>query len=190
MKELKIFLISSAFFFLFVITHFILIPLNLHYNAYYYATHMPHKRNQYPFIAVINVRSDVPIARKYVPGYKIKYFGDVREGFNPQIQRKNIAQDNDLLNILQTDAEYYPNASDANFDNENIEDDKFTIDFESDGKIDKIERGKGMPNYAEKLILSELDRIQSEIKHNVPEPSINLQWLWNMKFEKRYSNQY
>ncbi len=67
---------------------------------------------------------------------------------------------------------------------------KFTIDFESDGKIDKIERGKGMPNSAEKLILSELDHIQSEIKHNVPEPSINLQWLWNMKFEKRYSNQY
>ena len=45
-----------------------------------------------------------------------------------------------------------------------------------------------MPDYSEKLILSELDRIQSEIKRHVPEPSINLQWLWNMKFEKRYSN--
>ena len=36
---------------------------------------------------------------------------------------------------------------------------------------------KSLTNYAEKLILSELDHIQSEIKHNVPEPSINLQWL-------------
>lgn len=188
MKELKIFLISSAILFLFAITYFILIPLNLHYNAYYYATHMPHKRYQYPFIAVINVRSDDPLARKYVPGYKVEYFGDVREGFNPQIQRKNIAQNNDLLSISNTLAEYYPNASDANFDNENIEDDKFTIDFESDGKIYKIERGKGMPDYSEKLILSELDRIQSEIKYHVSKPSINLQWLWNMKFEKRYSN--
>lgn len=185
MKELKIFLILSAISFLFVITHFILIPLNLHYNAYYYATHMPHKRNQYPFIAVMRVRSDEPLPRKYVPGYKIEYFGDVREGFWPQIQGKNIAQDNDLLRISGIDAEYYLNASDADADSE---DSKFTIDFESDGKIFRIERDKGIPKYSKKLIFNKLDHIQSEIKQRVPEPSINLQWLWNRKFEKRYSN--
>ena len=41
------------------------IPLNLRSNAYYYATHMPHKSNQYPFVPIL---SGHYLQKKMFPG--------------------------------------------------------------------------------------------------------------------------
>lgn len=47
------------------------IPINLRSNAYYYATYMPHKSNQYPFVPIF-VNTDLKLSE--ITGLKMYFF--------------------------------------------------------------------------------------------------------------------
>lgn len=154
------------------------IPINLQSNAYYYATHMPHKSNQYPFVPIL---SGHYLPGEYVPGYYTKNTGSTRGPILMKITREGIRKRHDILQIKGGSAFYALSTSERMVGN------SYELYFfkHNNGTVDS-ENSKNMPNYSRKLIYDELNKIQNEIKQNTPKPKVNLQWVWNVWFKIHY----
>ncbi|MDK8115608.1 hypothetical protein QP705_00115 [Limosilactobacillus reuteri] len=152
------------------------IPINLRNNAYYYATHMPHKRNQYPFVPILSGH--------FLPGndvseYKAENTGSTRGPIKMDLTKRSIQRNGDLLEIDEKSAVYSLKPSGQ------ITGDNYGLYFSNNGKVEE-EIQKNIPNYSRKLIYDELNKIQNEIKQNTPKPKVNLQWIWNIWFRIHY----
>ena len=150
----------------------ILIPINLYRNVYYYATHMPHKSNQYPFVTLLD---GFYLPSSYVPGYEAKKMtSSVRDPKTMWVSKEDVNQVDDSLLLTTHSIEYMPQKS---------QDEKnYTIYFDEYGDYDGYSKEKGVPSYSRKLLLTHLNIIQNEIKQNAPKPKVNLQWIWNIWF--------
>ncbi|QDR73632.1 hypothetical protein FOD75_11080 (plasmid) [Limosilactobacillus reuteri] len=153
------------------------IPINLHRNAYYYATHMPHKSNQYPFITLLN---GFYLPSSYVPGYKSRNLNasSIRDPIIMQIEKKSIKTQNDMIAVEKCAVFYLPTKGE--FANSDI------ISFNGYGDYNDYSTAKDVPAYSRKLLLAHLNNIQSEIKQNALKPKVNLQWIWNVWFKIHY----
>lgn len=153
------------------------IPINLRNNAYYYATHMTHKSNQYPFVSLLNGHY---LPNNYVPGYKAQNLNSsVREQDIMWVLKRNLERKGDLLRLTRYSITYELNENDS-WPKE------YKIYFKDNGIYNGENKSKNMPSYSEKLTLSNLNNIQNEIKQNTPKPKVNLQWIWNVWFKIHY----
>ncbi|WP_019251818.1 hypothetical protein [Limosilactobacillus reuteri] len=152
------------------------IPINLQSNAYYYATHMPHKSNQYPFIPVLLGHW---LPESYTPGYETRNTGSTRGPLKIRLTKENLQRKGDVLEIDEYSAVYSLNRSDQ------MTEDNYGLYFSNNGNVEE-EIQKNMPNYSRKLIYDELNKIQNGIKQNTPKPKVNLQWIWNVWFKIHY----
>ena len=154
----------------------ILIPINLHLNfhrnAYYYATHMPHKSNQYPFVTLLD---GFYLPSSYVPGYEAeRTTSSVRDPDIMWVFKKKLKTNKDMLRLSDNAIAYIPNRSN--------EYNNYRIFFDEYGNYDGYSKEKGVPSYSRKLLLTHLNKLQNEIKQNAPKPKVNLQWIWNIWF--------
>ena len=155
----------------------ILIPINLHLNfhrnAYYYATHMPHKSNQYPFVTLLD---GFYLPSSYVPGYTSRNSNapSVRDPISMQVEKKSIKTQKDMIEVDDCAIFYLPKKGE--FANAGL------ISFDEYGNYDSYSKGKNIPSDSRKLLLTHLNKIQNEIKQNAPKPKVNLQWIWNIWF--------
>ncbi|MBB1110881.1 hypothetical protein H5S11_10610 [Limosilactobacillus sp. pH52_RY] len=173
MKKVMIIIISV------VVGLFILIriPINLQSNAYYYATHMPHKGDQYPFVSLLNGHY---LPKNYVLGYEVQNLNSsVREPDIMWVSKKNLERKGDLLRLTHYSISYELNENDS-WPKE------YKIYFKDNGNYNGKNKSKNMPSYSGKLILSNLNNIQNEIKKNASKPKVNLQWIWNVWFKIHY----
>ncbi|MCD7131463.1 hypothetical protein [Limosilactobacillus balticus] len=152
------------------------IPINLQSNAYYYATHMPHNRKQYPFIPVLLGHW---LPARYTPGYETRNTGSTRGPLIIRLTKDNLQRKGDFLEIDEYAAVYSLTRADQ------MTDDNYGLYFSNNGKV-KQEIKQNMPNYSRKLIYNELNYVQNEIKQNTPKPKVNLQWIWNVWFKIHY----
>ena len=164
---------------LFGIIFVVQIPFNLHYHAYYYATHMKDDGDKYYRFAPLLGNNYLP--QSYVPGYKVEHI-DLREATNNIIIKDNILKKGDKLEIDFNSSNYYPNKN---------KDDYYSISFENDGKVYSIDivysNGKeeklSKNNITRKRAYSSLNQFNETLKENSRRPIINLQWLWNMWYQ-------
>ncbi|MRN07578.1 hypothetical protein EAI26_09335 [Lactobacillus sp. 0.1XD8-4] len=152
------------------------IPINLRSNAYYYATHMPHKKNQYPFVPVLLGHW---LPEKYVPGYQTKNYGATRGPVMMQVSKRNIKEKNDIFMLTEHTATYAPKEGDWLIS-------RYGIYFDESGTYDDYSKDKGIPAYSKELVTRHLKNVQNEIKQNAPKPKVNLQWIWNVWFKIHY----
>ena len=153
------------------------IPINLHRNAYYYATHMPHKSNQYPFVPLL---AEHKLPSSYVPGYKSEsYSSSVRDPTDRWVLKENIKQIGDSFTLTDGAAIY---SLDKPFQ---IVSARYAIYFLNNGYIVEEKRGK-ISHTAKKITFNCLNNIQNEIKQNALKPKVNLQWIWNIWFKIHY----
>lgn len=99
----------------------------IRYN-YYYATHMKHPQNQYPFVDVL-ARTNMPA--HYLPNYNVQNFSkEGLHGFhNATVTKENVLQPGDYLEIASDQLSYA--YSKEEFKDYKIKD----IDFDSNGTL-------------------------------------------------------
>lgn len=145
------------------------IAWNLHDNAYYYATHMPHEKNEYPIVRELEYcRLPESINKDYPNGYNEKLRR--RSG----IAIHHLFKKGDLWEVSDWGLFYYPV--------EKYDEQYIAFYFDKNYKIinhdiydltlSKSERAR---------ILHVLDRLKKES----PEPLINLQKIYNKRVKKR-----
>ena len=93
------------------------IPINLHRNAYYYATHMPHKNNQYPFVPLL---AGHYLPSIYVSGYTTKNVGSARGPLIIVIEKKAIRSPRDMIWVTEDGIFYFPNKAVVSKGGDNI----------------------------------------------------------------------
>lgn len=152
------------------------IPFNLHNNAYYYATHMPHNNKQYPFVPILLGHY---LPKNYVPGYQTKNYGATRGPIMMQVSKRNIKEKNDIFMLTEHTATYAPKEGDWLIS-------RYGIYFDESGTYDDYSKDKGIPAYSKELVTRHLKNVQNEIKQNTPKPKVNLQWIWNIWFKIHY----
>ncbi|WP_225209069.1 hypothetical protein [Limosilactobacillus walteri] len=108
------------------------IPINLRSNAYYYATHMPHKKNQYPFVPVLLGHW---LPEKYVPGYETRNAGSTRGPIMMQVSKKNIKKSGDILELSLHGISYAPQEKDWMIN-------KYAVYFSNDGTCENYSKDK------------------------------------------------
>ena len=75
------------------------IPFNFHNNAYYYATHTHYKKNQYPFITLLDTNY---LPANYVSEYTVEN-DDKRGSYIVTISKKKIETNYDIIEVSDTD---------------------------------------------------------------------------------------
>lgn len=154
------------------------IPFNFHNNAYYYATHIHHEKNQYPFVVLLNSNY---LPRSYVSDYGVEN-DDKRGSYMVRISKKRIHTNYDIIDLTDSSILYSSNYNDESYYLNDCA--KFT--FAENGMIDGYYREGVPPKNAKKVLRHSLNRIQAEIKQNSEKPLINIQWLWNIWFSMHY----
>lgn len=150
------------------------IPFNLHYHAYYYATHMKADGDKYYRFAPLLGNNYLP--QSYVPGYKIEHI-DLREATKNVVTKTNVLTHKDKIEINPQFANYYPSKHQNDF---------YTITFSNDGKAEPDEELENLPNNTKQRAYASLNRFNQTLKEHSSCPILNLQWLWNIWY--RVSN--
>ncbi len=148
------------------------IPFNFHNNAYYYATHIHHEKNQYPFVTLLDSNY---LPQDYVPDYKVQS-KDLRGGYQSSIQ---LSDGPGLIKLDGFSMTYYANATRKSY----YLQDFYVISFSRYGIVDEETKTGTVPTKAKRVLYQNLGKIQSEIKNNSEKPLINIQWLWNIWFK-------
>ncbi|MFC2684376.1 MAG: hypothetical protein ACFN06_02475 [Limosilactobacillus oris] len=78
------------------------IPYNLKEYNYYYATHMKHKNDQYPFISALGMAKMPP---ESLPDYHVEYFSK-RDTQDNTLTKQNVLKKGDYLMIYSSDFLY------------------------------------------------------------------------------------
>lgn len=140
----------------------------IRYN-YYYATHMKHPQNQYPFVDVL-ARTNMPA--HYLPNYNVQNFSkEGLHGFhNATVTKENVLQPGDYLEIASDQLSYA--YSKEEFKDYKIKD----IDFDSNGTLS---HGQKVSPQLQRI----LNEVQAELKSHSDRPPINLQWIYNWYFK-------
>ncbi|MFC2684377.1 MAG: hypothetical protein ACFN06_02480 [Limosilactobacillus oris] len=143
------------------------IPYNLKEYNFYYATHMKRKSNQYQFIPALG-RSKLP--NSYLPDTQILSIEERDQSIN-KISQSNILKHGDQINIYWDFIAYRPAKQDGGSKNTKL---IFIDNYGNVEKGSKKEMTNQLSNY--------LDQIQVQIKHHSEKPGINLQSLYNYKY--------
>lgn len=150
------------------------IPFNFHNNAYYYATHTHYKKNQYPFITLLDTNY---LPANYVSEYTVEN-DDKRGSYIVTISKKKIETNYDIIEVSDTDIFFSKDYRDENYYLNN----NASFSFTQYGTINGYYKRGNPPKNAKQKMDQALKQIQSEIKQNSEKPLINIQWLWNLWF--------
>lgn len=151
------------------------VPYNLKEYNYYYATHMEHKRNQYPFISALG-RSKLP--KNYLPDTQILSIEERDQSIN-KILQSNIINHGDQINIYWNFISYQPAKKDGGSKNTKL---IFIDNYGNVEKESKKEMTKQLSDY--------LNQLQAQIKHHSEKPLINLQKIYNWYFNWLYQKKF
>lgn len=151
-----------------------LIAWNLHEYAYYYATHMPHAKNEYPIVRELEY---CPLPDDINREFSNAHNQHTRSNFGG-IDAENILQKGDRLKISGMGLFYYPV--------EKYNAQYFVCYFDKNYKIIS-QRGRNIDfSSAERArIFHVLDRLTLRLKKESPEPLINLQKIYNERVKNR-----
>ncbi|MBB1109293.1 hypothetical protein H5S11_02165 [Limosilactobacillus sp. pH52_RY] len=153
------------------------IPINLHNNKYYYATHMPHNRNQYPLIPTLIGSSKFP--SKYIKGYQVENTGSTRGPIINQISKEKIATRHDAFKVDNYGSFNYPDKDNSYR--------YYGYVSSPNGTLSKpLQDGKNISKQSKNLVFKEMDTITENVRKSIPSPRINLQWIWNIWFKIHY----
>ncbi|AEV94572.1 hypothetical protein [Pediococcus claussenii] len=144
---------------------------NLDNNAYYYATHMPYRKDYYPVFRVVAVKPLPQSVNKVYPSninYAIK--NDNVDGLNGAINIDNVYKKGDYWSV-DSDSLYYS----LKFDSTSLK--GMTAEFTSKMRLYDRE-GNGM-KYDRSKMDNKLKDITQRIKKAVKKPKVNLQFLYN-----------
>ena len=159
--------ITISIFTLFGLWAIMYIPYNLKEYNYYYATHMKHKSNQYPFIPALG-RSKLP--NSYLPDTQISSIEERDQSIN-KISQSNIINHGDQINIYWDFISYQPAKQDGGSKNTKL---IFVDNYGNVEKESKKEMTRQLSNY--------LEQLQAQIKPHSEKPVINLQSVYNHKY--------
>ncbi|MBB1123323.1 hypothetical protein [Limosilactobacillus albertensis] len=149
---------------IFGIAFIVQIPFNLHYHAYYYATHM--KNNNSKYYRFVPLLGNNYLPDNYVPSYQVVH-QDLREATLNEV--KKTGKKGDSFRLMPELVEYKPkNGKKVSY-----------IILSRDGKL--IDTKKELKH--EKKAYRYLNDVENEIRQNSRRPIINLQWLWNMWYQ-------
>ncbi|MBD5807275.1 hypothetical protein [Limosilactobacillus walteri] len=147
------------------------IPFNLHYYAYYYATHMKDSGNRYYRFSPLLGNNYLP--QSYVPGYEIEYT-DLREATKNVVTKENVLVKGDKFEVNPDFTNYYPDKTKDNY---------YYIDFLSNGKVSE-DGGEGhLSKNTKRKAYYCLNQFQQTLKANSRRPIINIQWIWNIWYQ-------
>lgn len=147
------------------------IPFNLHFHAYYYATHTHQQKKQYPFVTLLGSNC---LPQTYVPSYRVQN-KELIGSYLVTIQR---SKRNKLIELDHNYMSYYNDTKKKDYSLQ----DYYSLSFSSNGYIDESIKDGTTPKNANRLLYKNLEEIQTEIKQNSSRPLINFQWLWNLWF--------
>jgi hypothetical protein len=152
---------------------------NLHHFAYYYATHMPHGKNEYPFIRELDVRKIPESVNKDFPN---AHNLDERKGGG--IDTGGLFQANDSWSVDENFLTYFPNYK-KNSDQAII----YTIT--SNYSLSKPSYYHLTPSPKDyQRTVGVLKKLEKRLKNESPKPIINLQWLYNLCYQNKRSEAY
>lgn len=157
---------------IFGIAFIVQIPFNLHYHAYYYATHMK-DNNSYNFTSLLGNNY---LPQSYVPGYEVEHI-DLREATNNIVTKENIFEKGDEFKIDFDSSNYYPDKH---------KDTHYSISFSNDNRAVSDKGQNKLPKVVEQRAYASLNRFNQTLKEHSRRPILNLQWLWNVWY--RVSN--
>lgn len=152
------------------------IPFNLHYHAYYYATHMEDNNSKYYRFAPLLGNNYLP--QSYVPGYEVDHI-DLREATNNIVTKKNIFEKGDKFEIDFNSADYYPDRHKDTF---------YSLSFSDDNRALSDKGQDKLPKVVKKRAYASLNRFNQTLKEHSRRPIINIQWLWNVWYQVWYMN--
>jgi hypothetical protein len=150
---------------------------NLYHYAFYYATHMPHAKNEYPVVREISHLLPNTVNQKYHSSINANE-GTRDEFAAGYIRAYNVFQKGDLWTMDVSGAEYYPFADGEDF---------VGIDFDKNYKAGKIYAylATSNPKSEHKWLYAPLKDFSQRLKEESPKPIINLQWLYNLSVKFR-----
>lgn len=139
---------------------------NLGKYNFYYATHMKHPKNQYPFVTATSMNT---MPSNYLPNYTIA--NSTTEPPTCYIAKTNVIEKGDYLRLNSYSLAYAH--SKEQFENGK----SLYIDFSENGHLSNTEK----KNMGQTLYRT-LNDMQDELKRNSDRPLINLQWIYNWYF--------
>ncbi|MFC2684375.1 MAG: hypothetical protein ACFN06_02470 [Limosilactobacillus oris] len=145
---------------------------NLGKYNFYYATHMQHPEDQYPFIPALGMTN---MPKSYLSNYKILN-GSKKPLSVISVEKGNVIKHGDYLMLTRNGISYAFSKAQF-FKGSQIDYDGITIDFSEDGHLSSSEKKKMGQN-----LYSTLNNMQDELKRNSDRPLINLQWIYNWYF--------
>jgi hypothetical protein len=147
---------------------------NLHHFAYYYATHMPHAQNEYPFIRELDVRKIPESVNKDFPN---AHNLDERKGGG--VGASNLFQKGDYWSLGEDGLAYYPDF-DGNFDQ------IIFYDINHKFRLGKVEYSDLTPSPKDyQRTIGVLKKLEKRLKNESPKPVINLQWIYNLWYQNQ-----
>ncbi len=151
-----------------------LIAWNLSEYAYYYATRMPHAKNEYPIVRELEY---CPLPDDINREFPNAHNQHTRSNFG-SIDAKNVLQKGDRLEISGMGLFYYPvEAYDAQY---------IAFYFNKNYKIIRCDIYDLIFSKSDRArILHVLDRLTLRLKRESPEPLINLQKIYNERVKNR-----
>jgi hypothetical protein len=153
----------------------IAIHVNFRRYGFYYATHMPHAKDEYPVVREID-RLMLPAKINAV--YPSSVNIDRPDfNFNPgKIFVDHMYQKGDLWYLTKTDVNYSPDGS--------IVGPCMTYTFSAFRyRISKIHYEHLSPHRGDReKLLAPLEDLTARLKRESPRPKINLQWLYNLRY--------
>ena len=144
------------------------ISYNLSYYAGYYVQQLPRKEGTNPEMVVLLENLD----------------------FGPNVEIEGITYDTDGNGTIIKDSKYYISYHSDSFDLWIVSSDKY-FEFNKRGKFLRYSKGYSDDVFTDDKYKAEaqayLDDIIPPILEVQPKPRINLQWLFNKKYEKRFN---
>jgi hypothetical protein len=150
------------------------IAWNLNEYAYYYATHMPHAKNEYPIVRELDY---CPLPENINREFPNAHNQHTRSNFGG-IDAENVLQKGDRLEISDMGLFYYPI--------EKYDEQYIAFYFDKNYKIINYDIYDLTLSKSERAqILHVLDRLTLRLKKESPEPLINLQKIYNERVKNR-----
>jgi hypothetical protein len=154
----------------------IAIHVNFRRYGFYYATHMPHAKDEYPFVREI-AHSAFPesVNRKYQN--VINQDRGKRLQSSGYVFANNVYRKGDELYITPDYVSYTPFHSEESIADVSYDFSSFRYRLKNE---DYFELKKN-PRYR-KEVLKMLSVLEKRLKRESPQPKINLQWLYNLRY--------
>jgi hypothetical protein len=150
---------------------------NLYHYAFYYATHMPHNKNEYPVVREI-VRHRLPnsVNKKYHSNINANE-GTRDEFVSGGLSARNVFKKGDVWTLDMHGASYYPN---------DIGGSMIFFDFETKYRIGKFYADSDINPKTESFKVTDpLKDLTYQLKDESLKPIINLQWLYNLWYQNK-----